>query len=257
MRKHKRIAGNLPLIKMIIYGLGATGKTHLAADFSQDDRTAPALILNSGGNPEKLTLWERPPEIIDIEHYKDLDEIYDFFASDQSPKHSLRKDMEWPADLRFKTLIIDTFSDIQSQYVLQAANPTYKPGEFSTITPPNIKSWQSIGLYSINTARAFIQLPLNVIMVLQEKTQVDLERQTSKVRPCLDGQSVEIIPSWVSLMGRMQMVHNKQGELVPKIWWSSETEELWTKNQLCDALGRGMVNPTVKDILDKIQNHYS
>lgn len=53
------------------------------------------------------------------------------------------------------------------------------------------------------------------------------------------------------------MVYDKGGKLQPKIWWSSETTELWTKNQLAEDLGRGMLSPTATLILDKVQNYYA
>lgn len=265
-RRTADIKDPLPLLRLMLYGLGGTGKTHLAASFADDPRSAPVLLINSGGNPEMVLVGESPPLVVDLDSYRDLDVIYDFLAGGQPANHNLRTTLGWPNNLVFKTVVIDTLSDLQQQVVVSAANPRYTSGKFSALQKPDIQSWQKIGTWTVNMARDFLRLPLNIILVLQQKTKIDIERGASEIRPALDGQSAEIVPAWVHLMGQMEQVRDSNGDLVPKVWWESTTGHSWTKNQLAprqtvggkqlDGLGRGMQGPTASRILDAVENYY-
>lgn len=253
--------GEIPLIKLIVYGMGNSGKTTFAYSFHSDPRTAPVLGLNIGGNPQLVAMWTNGPAIIDLEKYSDIDMPFDFLHSGQPERHPFRKILGIGPQVKFKTVVVDTFSDWQRDLIENITGDDAVSILSNFVAPEATKHGAKIMTGTSKIARNMILgLPLNVILVLQEQEKVDFATGAVSLQPSLYGQSRRMVTAWVTLMGQMSQVADKDkgGQPSPIITWNSPASEKWTKNQIAPGrLGRGMKNPTATKLLNLIETYYT
>jgi hypothetical protein len=192
------------LIKMIAYGTPGTGKTQLCASFNTDPRTGPALHLDIYGNVA-ASLRDDPSWVVaTITDPVQIDTVYNFFRQGQPASHALRRELDIAPDIVFKSLTIDTVSDLQR---LQIERLLGKPSDESIMdTPaPKLPDWTKIAMLTLTPIRQLVYLPgVHVVLTLQEYTALDIEQATTKARPFLLGQAIQMVPGYVELSGRMQ-----------------------------------------------------
>lgn len=264
MKVHKaQMRHGIPLIKLILYGMGNSGKTTLAYSFHNDLRTGPVLGLNIGGNPDLVAMWSNGPTILDLEKYQDMDQPYDFLYSGQKPNHPFRKVLASagvdPSTV-YRTLVVDTFSDWQRDFIEKTAGDD-APGILSQSTPPEAtKHGAKILTGTTKAARnMLLNLPMNVVLVLQEAEVIDFATGNKTLQPSLYGQSRRMIGTWATMMGQMDRIADKEqgGRSVPIVYWDRPSQDAWVKNQIAPGrLGKGMKNPTATKIVDQIQDYY-
>jgi hypothetical protein len=240
----------LPLIKAMVYGFGGTGKTTLAFTFNQDKRTAPTLVLNASGNPDWLMRRDPTAVVIDLEKYEDIDLPFSFLLQGQPETHKFRKDYDIPGDVVFKTLVVDTFSDWQVRMI---ENVTGQLGQtlLSDARGPTLKERGPILSKTIKPARELLTtLSLHVVLLLQERTKINIEGGTESSIPWIDGGARELIPSWANFVGHMTN-QNVDKNIVPVLTWKSASLVAYTKNQwVPDINERGMAAPTASKLFD-------
>lgn len=240
----------VPLLKAMIYGVGGTGKTTLGFSFNADPRTGPALILNASGNPD-WALREQPDAVvIDLEAYTDIDLPYEFLLAGQPAGHRFRKAYGISDDIVFKSLIIDTFSDWQIR-MIDSITAGPKAG-LSDARGPTLKERSPILSKTVKPARELMTtLDMHVVLLMQERTKINLEGGTETSVPWIDGGARELIPSWANFVGHTNnQLINK--EIVPVLTWRSPSLTSLTKNQWVPTIPeRGLAVPTATKLFDK------
>jgi hypothetical protein len=244
--------GELPLIKLILFGLGGSGKTTLAYSFHNEPLTGPAIVLNYGGNPDKLMLKENHPFVLDCDKLEDVDVVYQFLAGGQSPKDKFRELVGLPPDIVFKTFIFDTVSDWQRMKIEGIVGPDRADIISQSKAPEATKHGASIQAATLRLVREIINLKLNVVLTLQQQTVVNFATGEVSNRPFLYGNSRDYVTAWAKLVGRME--RGKNG--LPVVFWEEAVSTSVTKNQLADTLGNGMGSPTAKAIIQKLKEFY-
>jgi hypothetical protein len=248
----------MPYINAMFYGVGGSGKTTLAATFEKVPEWSPVLMLNLMGNPEEVLAAEYPDlYVVDIAQLSEIDEVFNYLAGGQK-SGKFREKLGIPESVVFKTVVFDTFTEVQRIIINQAsgltdASPATAGGKMS------IQTWGEIQTRTLRLGKLFIQqLQMNTIFLVYEKSYITLDAMTnttSERRPCLDGSAGEILPGYIPLVGRIAMALIDK-EYIPKIIWRSATGSEWTKNQLSPALASGMINPTAAKIYAALKTVY-
>ena len=269
--------GQLPLIRFGGYGAAGAGKTSLLSGFHMDPRTGPSLWLNCGGNPQMLLKHGDVDFIINLDTFQDFLEPINFLLSNQPEKHPFRQRWEIPADYRFKSLVIDTFSDLQGLLIdsiigIKSEHLEQYNVEKIEVPTPNIHGKAIAGKTLFAARQMLLALNLHVFLGFQEHGTVEFSGEegsakitagAKKIQVSLWGQSRMRVPTWLNLMGRMywmrggfitKEVNGKRIQEIDKypviVWVDDESH---VKNQLADSLGQQVDRPTAKIILDLIE----
>lgn len=274
-------SGNLfdtMLIKVLLYGLAGTGKTTLALSGHVDKRVGPALYLNYEGNPDLMRHWPDPPAIIDMHGSDDIYPAISWLRAGQSQAHPFyKKNVEVLGDAGYRLLVVDLFSVWQQQAIDTVTGVRGLPTSVASIVAPEaLLHGNKILATTMQTGRALLELPMHVILVLQQKEEIDFTGANLPVQmgPWLWGGSKNLLPHTVKLVSRLEQVKVKGGggpvRYVPKAIWASSSVDGAAKNQLAppelvigpdvysmqNHLGLGMEAPSMKKILDQIEKYF-
>lgn len=281
--------GGIPQLRFGVYGAGGCTKTSLLTQFANDPRTSPALWLNVCGNPEKAIMEGRIPFVMNMDTVSDLLEPLNYIQTGQNKGHSFWK--KWskyiPFDEPFKSIICDTFSDWQGLLIDDAVGvdssqlANYSFNLIKAVDPR--KHGKQIATQTLFAARQMLMTcPVHVLLSFQENEVVNFEGDETghilagsyRMQLGLWGQSRKRIPTWLNLMGHMywrkitvyedvlvQTGDGKEvkkqkpvGKNVPVITWVDDQAHV--KNQVADALGTEMIDPSAAQILDVIEQSY-
>lgn len=185
-----------PYIKALIYGLAGSGKTTLASQFNLGD-FGPALFIDANGNPETLQGAEKVPSIIRADELSDFNIPYRWIEKGQPKNDPIVK--EFKLKPPYKTLVFDHITRLQQMMFARVMNET-------TLDPVSIgkkREWDHYGKVMRMMERfaaMYYSLDMNVIMIAQEKAT----GEDKYIRPALDGQALDIVPSYSNMIIRMQ-----------------------------------------------------
>jgi hypothetical protein len=199
------------LLRTLFYGKPGSTKTTLAASAGFDERSAPVLWLDAGGNPISIAHQQAKMgrrfdgDVLQLESVNDLQEIYRWLANGQAERDPFRA----MHDLRtgYKSLVFDGITHVQRQSFDQVLGATnLLPGAM-----PPLAQWpayrQVLG-QMILIASKFYTLPMHVIVTALEHEDLRPVSPTSTelyryIEPMLSGQSVEEFPGWALSVGRV------------------------------------------------------
>lgn len=259
-------------LKCIFYGIAGTGKTTLTLGAHLDEEMGPLLYLDSGGNAMQAHAWFNPPTIVPLSGHPDrILEILKFLQAGQPKNSKLRSMFKLDPDIVFNTVAIDLFSDWQRAYVQHVTSGEIK--DMRTLddikAPEALSHGGQIQAATVQIAKAFLDLPMHVILVMQLREVIDFSNGTRAYAPFLYGSSKQIIPHYVTLVGMMEMVSEKGG-LLPKLTLRASHKDTESKNQIAPAvavvgknkynmanyLPNAIVDPSMTDIRETVQRHY-
>lgn len=165
-------------IKALVYGASGCGKTVLGS-------TAPNPIFASaeGG---LLSIKDKNPQFVEIKSYKDLQELLNFL---QTQKHT------------FETVIIDSITEVNDIIKMDIEKRTGKAMQ--------LQDWGELAKKIKALFRGFRDLPLHVIFIAQETSEMD-EGVVTKVIPSLNGKAATEIAYFMDIVGYLMI--DKTGE---------------------------------------------
>jgi hypothetical protein len=186
-----------PKLKLMLYGVPGSTKTRTAASAALDDRTAPALLLDMGGNPLSIRDYAKKPTIIQIDSLNDITTVYDWLVKGQPADHALAKAGLEPG---YKTVIIDSITDVQRYaFAMLTGSTGARPGEQQAAV--QIQHHNVVLGQMTTISRDFFRLPLHVII-----TALEHEKQDSignlYYRPMLTGQAEGAVGAYAYAIGR-------------------------------------------------------
>lgn len=252
-------AENEPYAKILLYGQPGSTKTRTAGSAALDERTAPVLMIDIGGNPISIRDYKEQPDLLRLEALGDLNPVYDFLRRGQSPEHTLVK--QFGLRPPYKTVIVDGVTDLQRySFSLVTGNLKVGPGDIPAAT--QIQHYGSVLAQMTMFARLFFALPMHVIITALEREDRDDGSGQISYRPLLLGQSAAEVSAYAYIVARM--VHRGRleartlREMGDTIQASSVAVALFSpggkyyaKDQT-GRLGNYMVDPTMTKMLDLI-----
>lgn len=192
-------------LKVLAYGVAGSAKTSFCASAQQDPRTAPALLIDVGGNSlslRRLPQDQRPTTLM-VSELSDLNLIYDYFAAGQKPNHPFLKATNLPHTV-FKTLIFDGVTGLQRlSFEKVSGVQTKGPGDI-----PNQIERQHFNIVLAHMTRfasLFFSLPVHVLVTALERELEDTATGRISYGPMLLGQSAGEVAGYAYIV--MRMVH--------------------------------------------------
>jgi len=258
----------IPLLRILPYGQPGTGKTGFCGTFDQDERTARTLFLNAAGNPIRIMKQEPAPIVLDIESIKDFNLVYSFISGGQNKEHKFRELYEIEPEITFKTVVIDTITEVQRMINLDLMG--IGMANFNEEAVMRIQDWGTSLTKVINLVNLFYSLPVHVIITAQERAEIDDATSRINYKPYLQGQAVDIAPAYAEIIGRMRrMIRGPQtgspaiaeeastdSDIVTVMYFESAGKYM-AKNQVDLRIGKHMANPSATKILDLISTDNS
>lgn len=257
----KRVTLDTPIFyKGLHYGLPGSTKTRTSCTAALDDRMAPALYINSGGNPLAIRDYEQKPDMIELEKIEDLNWIYKWLKDGQ-PDHPMAKELGLDR-MPYKTLIFDGVSHFQQTIYHRLNNSTVG----SMPEKPTFNEHGAVLRVLTMFAHSFFQLPMHVIVTaLEYEEKIDETGKNIRVRPMIAGQSAQILPSYAYVIARIMHASRIQGEEpklyaqlakdIPRITSVAifKPDAFREAKDQYNALGAFMIDPTMTKIMDLIE----
>lgn len=242
-----------PLLKMMIYGTPGCGKTTLVGTAAEVEALWPVLYLNAKGNPHVLRHLKNRPDVITIRRMVDFNEPYKWLSDGQDPKDPFAVDLILHPP--YKTLVVDAITEVQRHVVRRVVQgETTRPGDLLPLLGRQ-GFGQLLGTM-LNWADAFVELPMNVILVSHEaKGSSD-----NSVAPLLWGQSGMEICSQVLLVMRLvtklampaNITAKVSKDLVYNVGQVLETVSVYAKDQY-DMGTTYIEDPTMQKVMTLIE----
>lgn len=240
------------------YGAPGSGKTHFCGTFSQDDRTAPVLHIDCGGNPETLNNLDRVGDVIQLEKLADLNYIYDWLFKGQPDKHPMVSEMG--AKPGYKTIILDTGSDLQ-RHNFKSVMKEESLHIADTRRSPEFGDWRAVLATMTEIAYGFFKLPMHVVITAWEKTEVDASTGATRYRPFFTGQSIDTVPGYALNVGRMINPARAEGRIAQMLKDKPDAKSviIFQPSKTYDAKDQNgfnipaMINPTAAKLLDLLE----
>lgn len=252
-------------LKLLLYGDPGSTKTRTAATAAQDPRTAPALLIDIGGNPISIRDYDKRPDIISIDALTDLNLIYSWLKGGQVTTAEFmqaNKKVNFVETMQlhppYKTLIIDGVTDLQRfSFGLVTGNDSTGPGDLPNETKR--PHFNAVLGQMVKIARMFYDLPMHVIMTALEHSDKDATTELITYRPLLLGQSASEVAGYAYVVGRL--VHRTRiadkigfaedaiGKTATSIALFKPSGKYVAKDQT-GRLGSYMIDPSMTKIMD-------
>lgn len=275
-------------LKMLVYAQGGIGKTVLAATSSQLDGDTLFISAERGTKSIRLKKWaERinleKIHVVGMDNFIDFNDYYEFLYDHvemvkqydryrksgdntnaskilesiwKQQSDEVRKKGEMPRI--YRTVVIDSLTEVQRRSldrIVDTRTGQVNPGSITRGVKfeSNRTTLQD---YGDNTqqmrklVRAFRDLDMNVIFTALESEIQDEMTGKVTVRPALTDKLWQDVNGYVDIVARMFTTTNKEKQTVRKIAFQPYAN--YTAKDRTGALGMGMTDATVKQIVDKI-----
>lgn len=245
-------------IKTMPYGYPGSGKTHLCGTFALDERTAPVLHIDCGGNPETLGKFEAVGDVLRIDKFAELNAVIDWFQKGQPAQHPLAVQMEIQPG--YKTLIFDGISDLQ-RYSFDAVMATEGNAPASISRAAEWSDYRGVLSQMTKVAKAIYALEMHIVITAWERAEVDADTGAIRYRPFLQGQSIDTVPGYALSIGRMINPARADGAIA-KLLKDNPTAKsiiIFQPTKSYDAKDQNgfnvnaMLDPTATKLLDLIE----
>lgn len=275
-------------LKMLVYAQGGIGKTVLAATSSQLDGDTLFISAERGTKSIRLKKWaERinleKIHVVGMDNFIDFNDYYEFLYDHvemvkqydryrksgdntnaskilesiwKQQSDEVRKKGEMPRI--YRTVVIDSLTEVQRRSldrIVDTRTGQVNPGSITRGVKfeSNRTTLQD---YGDNTqqmrklVRAFRDLDMNVIFTALESEIQDEMTGKVTVRPALTDKLWQDVNGYVDIVARIFTTTNKEKQTVRKIAFQPYAN--YTAKDRTGALGMGMTDATVKQIVDKI-----
>lgn len=190
-------------LKILWYGQPGSTKTRTSYSAALVDKLYPALVLESGGNPESTFSYERLPHIVQLEQLKDLNDPYDWIVKGMKPAHKFAKQFDLTEPV--KCVIIDGITDVQRMSFGQVTgNQRLGPGDIGSRVER--QHFGSVLNQMTRMAKHYFSLNIHVMVTALEKHQTNQAGALIRIAPLIWGQSENEVSGYALVNARL--VHN-------------------------------------------------
>jgi len=199
-------------LKLLLYGIAGSTKTRTAATACFDERTAPVLWLDQGGNPVSVRTYDPPPDIVRITKLDDFNPIYAWLAMGQPKDNDVPRTLGLQTETPYKTVVVDGLTGTQRlSFGVVLGSTNMGPASF----PPGMEfkhHGQVLQQMTNFGVQFFYNLNMHVIMTALESEKQDDRVGGFRYAPLLWGQSAGELPGQALAVARMlhiERVDNK------------------------------------------------
>lgn len=261
-RRVERIDLKSPFVRVLLYGQPGSGKTRTVGTASLDERTAPCLMLDSGGNPVSIREYDPLPDIISITKLADYNPIYEWLAAGQPMDNPIVSDFN--LNPPYKSLVIDGITEVQ-RMSFKTVIGTTNVGPGTIGASAEIQHFNKVLGQMVTFANLFFGLQIHVFMTSLERENQDQMTGAITFKPLLWGQSAGEVPGYAYSVGRMlhrakldnrqkkaiEVTEDPVGEDVTAVAFFMPSGKFMAKDQT-GTLGAFMIDPSVTKMLDLI-----
>ena len=256
----KPFESNATKLRLFVYGDPGSGKTTFLGTSAFDERCAPVLWLDAGGNPESIRRNKSLPSILQIESIADFSIIYDWLSKGQPEDHKLTNELGYHNLLPeepFKTLVLDGFTEVQ-RILMNEILGTHKKLPGAALGQLEIQQWGAVLRSMVHIISLFYKLPLHVAVTALESVHYESMSGKPVFGPMFQGQSRNEVPSFALAFGRMMRLNKIPAKSRDKQWadtysvlFFDEVGKFKAKEQYGN-FPASMPNPKMSQLLDVI-----
>lgn len=260
----------LDKLKILVYGEPGAGKTVLAGSAQDCKSMKNALMISVEAGT--LSIRDRDIDVLDPDSIREFRNIFDWIASHARFRQQfedsgyedddaldnlkmLHKDLfkeETDEPKLFRTVIIDNLTEVNTL----ASDEVLDVDKDSIVLDPPIerrRDWGKIKKMVGKIVRDFKNLPIHTI-ITAHKTK-DGDEPDSKFKPAVTGNLKDELPGFFDVVGILQPVQeeDENGESIINRYFSVEGSDRFIAKDRSDSLGTTMINPTMSDIMSKIE----
>lgn len=222
------------VINLMVYGDSGVGKSLLAGSATAVPEMAPVLIIDVEGGTFSLRDQYPTAEVVRVEKWADLQEVYDFLYLG---KHE------------YKTCVLDSVTEMQKFSMYNIMQDVVKKEQDRDPDIPGLREWGKNIEQMRKMIRAFRDLPINTIytaLAMQDRNQ-----RTGKIKnkPSMSGKLSDEVAAFLDIVCYMYMkvVDGKTQRLI----LTQATEEIVAKDR-SNRLPQVIQDITMRNIYDLI-----
>lgn len=251
-------------LKGFIYAKPGGGKTHFCGSAGLDERTAPVLYIDVGGNPITLHKALKKNAQIDVlqpDKLDELDAVHDWLVADQPMGTHLSK--KYDLTRRYNTIVFDGITAIQREsFNTQLGAERHKFTEY--FAKREYKHYGAVLQQSIHMAKLMYALDMHVLVTAQDHSTTryfmpgDLSTAYEYHHPLLDGEAKTEFPGYALFVMRLvpvavDPVTAKRCNAIYNFGSTEHNKFQYGKDQMGFNLGAGMGDPTITKLLDLLE----
>jgi hypothetical protein len=187
-------------LKLLLYGLPGSTKTRTSYTAEWDERTAPALVWECGGNPESFRSEKIRPKVVHVDELKEFNAVYEWLSSGQPKTTSFVE--KYGLTPPYKTVIFDGITEVQ-RYSMDVVTGNIKHEPGSIQAGMDRQKFGQVLAQMTMWAKLFLGLPMHVIITAQEREQKDEQLGSITYSPLVWGQSSTEICGYALAVGRL------------------------------------------------------
>jgi phage nucleotide-binding protein len=224
---------------MMIHGESGVGKTYLLGTAQDEKETSPVLILDIDGGIKTL----RHRKDIDVIQVRSIDQLIGVYRDLFNAIPSDGK--KFP----YGTIGIDTFSELQQLDLIEVMREFGKMNDKIDVDVPDQRGYGKSGTHMRKLARAFRDLPCNLILNCHTQSERD-NNMRMIYQPKLVGKLRIDIPGFLDVVGYYRA--EADGDEVTRYLQLMKTETTMAKDRT-GAFDSIEVNPTIPSMWAKLK----
>lgn len=230
----------------MFYGEPGVGKTHLLGTAQDHKATSPLLVIDIDGGITTL----RKRKDVDVIQVRSVNQLISAYRDLYNAIPSDGK--KFP----YGTVGIDTFSELQQLDLVEVMNEFAKINDKIDADVPDQRGYGKSGTHMRKLARAFRDLPCNVVFNCHSQTERD-NNMRMLFQPKLVGKLRIDIPGFLDIVGyyRAESDGNVDADgnpVVNRYMQFQKTETTIAKDRT-GAFDPIEINPTIPSLWDKLQ----
>ena len=235
-------------LNILVTGDYGIGKTTFISTACDDPRTSPILVLDFEGGAD-IRFVKKDPKTYTIRKVRsisDFNNIYEYLAKGDHP---------------YKSVAIDSLTEVQKLGLFEfvyGVNPdkTFR-GNVLDIKTAEIQHWGKSLTQMAMLVRFFRDLPMHVFFTTLSQVIKDELTGAVSITVALPGKQADEIPGIPDIVGYMTVTKPKPGtQEEPRRVMIVQPDGRIKAKDRTDALGKGVLDPTVTKVLDLIWQYY-
>ena len=211
--------------KILIMGGSGAGKTYFLAS----GNTKKTLIISVKTEAGLMTLHDLEIDYVEIESFKDIQEIYNYLKSPEN---------------KYETVGLDSLTQLQECLI---------KNDLKGMT--GFEKWAQVKELTFEIVQRFKSLPLNAIFICESDEDKDDKTGEIKVYPRLVGKSKQTIAHWfdeVYYFKRIEEIDNEGNKSIIYTALTQSGDKYPCKSRI-GTLPRVIVNPELDKIINQLK----